>query len=160
MSQRFKTRRIRANTSCLVDELAFAADVTPQTVRIWIKAGMQRVDANRPTMIMGFQALDFLNARKTKARCLMALGKFYCMRCKAPRASLGTMADYVPSSVTGGRLKAFCAVCECPCNRNVSARDLSEIREVLDVEISATCSISGKPKGRMKRRPTRCAPHW
>lgn len=139
MSRRFKTRRIKANTSCLVDELAFAADVTPQTVCIWIKSGMQRVDANRPTMIMGFQALEFLNARKAKAKRPMAIGQFYCMRCEDRRASLGAMADYVPSSVTGGRLKAFCAVCECPCNRNVSARDLPEIRKILDVEIRGSC---------------------
>jgi len=45
------------------------------------------------------------------------------------------MADYAPSSATGGRLKGFCGVCECACNRNISVIDLPDIRKVLDVEI-------------------------
>jgi len=43
------------------------------------------------------------------------------------------MADYEPTSATGGRLKTLCAACECQCNRNISASDLPEIRKVLDV---------------------------
>ena len=133
MARRFRTQAIKANQAYRVDELAGAACVTVPTVRNWISAGLQLVDKKRPTMIMGFQALDFLKARKAKASRPLALGEFYCLRCKAPRMPLGGMADYVPSSATGGRLKAFCEVCDCQCNRNISARDLTEIRKVLDV---------------------------
>jgi len=133
VSGRFKTRGIKANKSYEVVELADAAFVTVPTVRSWLKAGMQKVDDQRPTMIMGFQALDFLKARKAKAKRPMAMGQFYCMRCKDRITPLGAMADYEPTSATGGRLKAFCEVCGCPCNRNISTRDLPEIRKVLDV---------------------------
>lgn len=133
MARRFRTQAIKANKAYRVDELADAACVSVPTVRNWIRAGLQLVDKNRPTMIMGFHALDYLKTRKTKARRTLALGEFYCLRCKAPRMSLGAMADYVPSSVSGGRLKAICGVCECQCNRNISACDLPEIRKVLDV---------------------------
>jgi hypothetical protein len=134
MARRFKTRSIKANKTYQVDELADAAGVSIPTVRNWIGAGMQRVDSNRPAIIMGFQALEFLNARKAKSKQPMALGEFYCLRCKVPRAPLGAMADYVATSVKGGRLKALCGVCECPCNRNISASDLPDIHKVLDVE--------------------------
>jgi hypothetical protein len=96
---------------------------------------MQKVDDQRPTMIMGFQALEFLNARKVMGKRPMALGQFFCMRCKDRRTALGAMADYVPTSATGGQLKAFCGVCECPCNRNISERQLLQVRKILDVEI-------------------------
>lgn len=135
MSKRFKTRGIKTNKTYNIEELAHAACVSVPTVRNWIAAGMQRVDDNRPTMILGFQALEFLNTRKEKAKRPMALGEFYCMLCKAPRSPLGAMADYVPSSKTGGSLKGFCGVCECACNRNISVINLSDIRKVLDVEI-------------------------
>ena len=134
MSRRIKTRGIKANKAYRVDELAIVAGVSLPTVRGWLKAGMQRLDDNRPTMIMGFQALEFLSVRKASAKRPLALNEFYCLRCKAPRPSLGAMADYVPSCATGGRLKAFCAVCECACNRNIRASDLSDIRKLLDVE--------------------------
>lgn len=133
MARRLKTRAIKANKTYQVDELADAAGVSIPTVRNWIKAGMQCVDGNRPTIIMGFQALEYLNARKVKASRPLALGEFYCLRCKAQRTALGAMADYVPTSTRGGRLKALCGVCECQCNRNVSASELSEIFKILDV---------------------------
>jgi hypothetical protein len=133
MARRFRTRAIKANQAYRVDELADAAGVTVPTVRNWIGAGLQLVDKKRPTMIMGFHALDFLNTRKAKARRPLTLGQFYCLRCKAVRMPLGSMADYVPSSASGGRLKAICEVCECQCNRNISASNLPEIRKVLDV---------------------------
>jgi hypothetical protein len=135
MSGRFKTRGIKANKTYEIAELADAANVSVPTVRNWLKAGMQKIDDQRPTMIMGFQALEFLNTRKAKAKRPMAIGQFYCMRCKDRRAALGAMADYEPTSATGGRLRAFCESCECPCNLNVSACDLPEIRKILDVEI-------------------------
>ena len=135
MARRFKTRGIKSNKSYCIDELAQVACVSPSTVRNWLKAGMQRLDDNRPTMIMGFQALNFLNVRKAKALQPLALGEFYCFRCKAPRRPLGAMADYVPIGVTSGRLKALCAVCERPCNRNTRADDLPDVRMILDVEI-------------------------
>ena len=135
MSKRFKTRGIKANKTYNIEELAHAACVSPPTVRNWLNAGMSRVDANRPTMIMGFQALEFLNERKRKTKRPMALGQFYCLRCKAPREPFGAMVDYEPSSATGGRLKGFCGVCECACNRNINAIDLPNIRKVLDVEV-------------------------
>lgn len=134
MSRRIKTRGIKANKAYRVDELADVTGVSPPTVRSWLKSGMQRLDENYPTMIMGFQALEFHSARKNKAKRPMALNEFYCMRCKAPRQPLGAMADFVPSSATGGRLKAFCSVCECACNRNIRITDLPEIRKLLDVE--------------------------
>lgn len=93
MSRRFKTRGIKANKSYLIDELADVACVSTPTVRNWLKAGMQRVDDNRPTMIMGFQALDYLNARKANAKKPLTMGEFYCFRCKTPRSPLGAMAD-------------------------------------------------------------------
>ena len=138
MARRFKTRGIKANKTYRIDELADAAGVSPPTVRVWIKAGMTLIDDSRPTIIMGFHALEFLTARKNSSKRPMALGEFYCLRCKAPRSPLGAMADYEPSSVTGGRLKAFCGVCECPCNLNISANKLSDFRKVLDVEIRDT----------------------
>lgn len=135
MPRRFKTQRIKANKSYQVAELAETAGVSIQTIRNWIRAGMQRVDGNRPTIIMGFQALDYLKARMAKTRRPLALGEFYCLRCKAPRAALGAMAEYEPTSDTSGRLKALCDTCECACNRNVRASDLPAIGEVMRVAI-------------------------
>jgi hypothetical protein len=135
MARRFKTRGIKGNKDYEVHELADAACVSPVTVRNWLKDGMGRVDDTRPAMIMGFQALAYLKSRKAKSKRPMQVGEFYCLRCKAPKMALGSMADYVPTSTNGGRLKALCKVCECNCNRNIRASDLPTFSEVLEIEI-------------------------
>ena len=135
MARRFKTRGVKRNKAYEVDELADAACVSPATVRNWRKDGMCTVDDSRPTLIMGFQALDYLKARKASGKRPTKFGEFYCFRCKAPRAALGKMADYEPTSPNGGRLKALCEVCECNCNRNIRASELPTFSKILEIEI-------------------------
>jgi hypothetical protein len=133
MAVRFKTRGIKSNKAYRIDELADAAGVSTPTVRNWIKAGMFKVDDTRPTLIIGFQALDFLNQQRRKAKRPLAVGEFYCMGCKAPRMPFEMIADYYPTGLTGGRLKSFCGVCEAQCNRNISAFQLSDFAKVLNI---------------------------
>lgn len=96
---RFKTQGIKKNKSYRISELADVVGVSIATVRNWLKSGLQRIDNYRPIMIMGFQALEYLNARKISSKRPMALGEFYCLRCKGPRSPLGAMADYVYQQV-------------------------------------------------------------
>lgn len=134
MSRRFRTQGIKANKPYEVSELADAAGVSIPTVRSWLKAGMQKVDDIRPTIIMGFQALEYLKARNASAKHPLKIGEFYCLRCKVPTMPFGAMADYVPTSPRGGRLMALCEDCEGRCNRNISASDLAAFSKVLAIE--------------------------
>lgn len=145
MARRYKTGRIKSNKAYSVDELADVADVSIPTVRNWLGDGLQRVDYTRPTLIMGFQALEYLNARKASAKHPMKTGEFLCMRCKTARPALGAMADYEPQGATSGRLKALCSVCEAMCNRNIRVCDLPGIRKFLDVEVRAMSDPIGTP---------------
>ncbi len=135
MAGRVNTRLIKGNKAYDVEELANVVGVSVATVRAWIKDGLSKIDQTRPTLIMGFQASDFLSNRKSLAKQPLAMGEFYCLRCKAPRKPFGLMADYHPTSATGGRLKALCGVCECLCNRNIRASQLGEISKVLAIEL-------------------------
>jgi hypothetical protein len=134
VARRFKTQAVKANKPYEVDELAVAACVSIATVRNWLKDGMEKVDENRPTMIMGFQALHYLKSRKANSKRPLKVGEFYCLRCKAPKMPFGAMADYMPTSAKGGRLMALCEACEGRCNRNISASDLPAFSELLAIE--------------------------
>ncbi len=133
MVKRFTIRGIKSNKGYLIDELAEASGVSVSTVRNWIKAGMSKVDETRPTIIIGFQALDFLKKKEFRAKCPMAIGEFYCMRCKAPTRPFELMAEFHPNGASGGRLKCFCGVCEALCNRNISAVQLPDFAKVLNI---------------------------
>lgn len=138
MVGRVNISRIKARKSYSVEELADVCKVSISTVRTWLKSGMSRMDATTPTMILGWQAKDYLSRRKEKSKRPLAIGEFYCMRCKAPRQALGGMADYHPTSDEGGRLKAICERCECNCNRNIRQSDLAAFSEVLEIESRET----------------------
>ncbi|KAJ01413.1 hypothetical protein PM02_19560 [Sulfitobacter mediterraneus] len=91
MSRRFKTRRIKSDKAYRIGELADATEVSSATVRARLRSGMGQMDDTRPTMIMGFQALAYLNERKRAAKRSMEPWELYCLRCKAPRRPLGGM---------------------------------------------------------------------
>ena len=133
MAKRIATNRIKKHQAYSIPELADTAMVSKITVSRWIKDGMATIDNHRPTLVMGFSALDFLGARQAKAKQPMQTHQFYCLRCRAPKSPLGMMADYIPQSPSGGRLVALCASCECTCNRNISAHQLPQFQAVLDI---------------------------
>ncbi len=133
MAKRVAVRWIKKNVAYTVVELAEVANVTEATVRRWIGDGMGVLDTNRPTLILGELALDYLSERRAKAKEPMALHEFYCLRCHKPREPLGLMADFLPTNASGGRLMALCGVCECACNRNVRADQLPGLSAILDI---------------------------
>jgi hypothetical protein len=146
MARRYDTRRIKKNRSYSVEELAEALAVTHATVRNWIKAGLQLLDQNRPQIMLGFHIQDFLQNQRQKAKRPLADGEVYCLRCKAPRMPDGLMADYEPTSVSGGRLKALCEVCEGLCNRNVNAQQLQLFSNILEIVPMAVNEPKGTPQ--------------
>ena len=135
MVRRFQTRGIKANKAYSVDELAEVTGVSVPAVRNWLRDGLQRIDDSRPILILGFQASEFLNARRVKSKRPLEPGEFLCFRCSAVRTALGAMADYEPLGATSGRLKALCSVCEGTLNLNIRSCNLPKFRKVLEVEI-------------------------
>ncbi len=138
MSKRIVLARIKKNQTYTVVELASVSNVSEPTVRRWITAGMETIDTQRPTLVLGEAALEFLKERQSQAKVPMKLHELYCMRCKAPRAPYGLLADYTPKSSQSGRLAALCGVCECVCNRNISISQLPELQRRLEIVIRGT----------------------
>lgn len=125
MAKRVNTRRIRANRTYDISEAAKACDVTPWTVRNWIKAGLVPLDGQRPTLISGEALKAFLDQRQEKRRTRLATGQLYCTCCKSPTFALG--GDVEVKSY-GNRLavQGLCARCETLSSRFVSAAQLTD----------------------------------
>ena len=137
MARRYNTRRIKKNQTYSVEELAEAVGATKATVRNWIKDGMMVLDRQRPMLVIGFHAQDYLSKKSAKAKRPLALGELYCLRCKSARMPDGKLADFEPTSESGGRLKAICKVCGCMCNRSIKTAQLADFSKLLDIEIKA-----------------------
>ncbi len=135
MAKRISIRGIKKNLTYTVEELADVTHTAQPTVRNWIREGLPVIDDIRPTLIMGFYALDFLDKRQAKAKRPMAFNELYCLRCRCPRTPYGMMVDYYPDTVSGPRLMALCGECGCACYRTINAAHLPDFSRVLDIAV-------------------------
>ena len=126
MARRVSAARVKAHRSYTVEEAAERVGVTPQTVRSWVRQGLTAMTAQRPYLIFGCALKEFLARAEADRKQPLRIGEFFCLRCKTARPPALGMADYSPMSRGHGRLHAFCAVCEGPCSRVVSAASLPE----------------------------------
>ena len=132
--------------------------VHKNTVRGWLKAGLQPIDGRRPVLILGRQLASFIHARREYKRQRYRAGEFYCFRCRAPRTSAARRADYLPMTPSSGNLRAICSECGTRMYRRVSFRKLAttvgdlqvtfpqaQQRIVEGLEPSVNCDLEREP---------------
>jgi hypothetical protein len=133
--KRLNPRRVKLHRNYTVEEVARLFEAHKNTVRNWIKSGLETVDGRRPTLILGRRLSAFLHARRTRARQRCGQGQFYCFRCRAPRDPTSHKADYVPTTPTSGNLRGTCADCGARMYRRTSLRKLAAVAGDLQVQL-------------------------
>jgi hypothetical protein len=136
-------RLAKIHRTYTVEAVARLYGLHPNTVRRWIKSGLPVCDDCRPTLILGRHLRDFLQTKRTKNKRPCRPGEIYCVRCRIPRSPAGDMADYEPSSDTGGALLGMCPVCEALMYRRVNLAKLDQIRGELDITMPQAHSRIG-----------------
>ena len=84
-------------------------------------------------LILGHDLVAFLHAQRTKNKRTCQPGEIYCVRCRAPKAAAGDLADYEAVTETQGNLIAICSACETLMYRRVSLARLEQVRGNLDI---------------------------
>lgn len=134
MSKRHPNPRLaKIHRNYTVEEVSRLFGVHRNTVRAWIKRGLRICDSKKPMLILGRDLYEFLQVRRTKNKQTCQPGEMYCVRCRAPKAPAGDMAEYIPVTESLGNLIAICPDCEAFMNRRVSLAKLSQIRGQLDI---------------------------
>ena len=105
------------------------------TVRGWLKLGLESIDDRRPVLILGRRLSGFLHARRQQGRQRCGPGQFYCLRCRAPKEPASRKADYVPITPTSGNLRGICRDCGCRVYRRVALRKLAVSAGNLEVQL-------------------------
>lgn len=134
MSKRHPNPRLaKIHRNYTVEEVAALFGVHRNTVREWLKRGLPTTDDRRPMLMLGRDLVTFLHARRTKNKRTCQPGEIYCVRCRAPRAPAGDMADYQPVTETLGNLIGICTRCDAMMYRRVSLTKLKQVRGGLDI---------------------------
>jgi hypothetical protein len=145
--RRLNGRRIKLHRNYLVEEVAMVFKVHKNTVRAWLKSGLEPIDGRRPTLILGRALSAFLHARRRRVRQPCRLGQFYCMRCRAPKTSANCAAEYRPITSIWENLKGTCSDCGTRMYRRVSLLKIPLLAGVLQVAL---------PQGQLRIADTAC----
>lgn len=126
-------RLVKMHRSYTVPDIVARLGVHPNTVRAWIRDGLETIDRRRPTVVSGVDLRDFLQARRVKAKRPCGPGEIYCLRCRAPKNPADGVVDYKPLSATAGQLIGICPTCEHFIYRCTSLVKLPQIRGRIEV---------------------------
>lgn len=145
MSKRHPNPRLaKIHRNYTVEEIATLFGVHRNTVRAWVKRGLPTSDDRRPMLILGRDLVAFLQLQRAKNKRTCQPGEIYCVRCRAPKAPAGDMADYEALTATQGNLIAICPDCETIIYRRVSLAKLAQIRGKLDITFPQALRHIGK----------------
>ena len=137
MSRRkINPRLIKTRRSYTVEQLAQLLGCHKNSVRSWLRQGLETVDAKRPLLIHGSAARKFLEARRRSKKHRCRLEELYCFRCQTPRALADRRAIYLARPGQAALLTGHCAECGTHMFKRVSAQSLPSLRTALDLEIN------------------------
>jgi hypothetical protein len=126
-------RLVKINRTYTVEEVADLFAIHKNTVRVWLKSGLESIDHHCPTLVFGAVLADYLQAKRRQRKRPCQPGEIYCVRCHAPKRPAGDMAEYCPITATSGNLMGICPECNGMIFRRVSLARLSDVKGVLDV---------------------------
>lgn len=126
-------RLVKIHRSYTVEEIAKLFGIHKNTVRGWVKVGLNTIDDKRPMLILGHDLVAFLQARRLKNKQTCKPGEIYCVRCRTPKFPAADMAEYLPVTEKFGNLIAICPDCDAIMNRRVSLARISQVCGRMDI---------------------------
>lgn len=140
---RYLHRRIKKRRTYNVGEAARVADVTPATVRAWIKKGLAIVPDIRPIIIRGADFIAFLQKQRQSRKSPCGPGRLYCLSCKAPKRPAYGQVEFVADGPELGTLTGLCPDCTTVMKRRSSRRSLSNaLGDLTLIQQQAEASLS------------------
>lgn len=97
-----------------ISEVARRYNVEEQTVRNWLKEGLETVVGATRILIRGAALNAFHAARNERARQPMTETQFLCLRCHVPREPASGSVIGATQEAPSLRLEARCGICDGP----------------------------------------------
>lgn len=129
-------RKIRPSRSYAYSELANLIGKCEATVRSWVKDGMPALTSQKPHLILGSDARDYLTKRFHTKKHKLEIGQVRCFKCGDRRMLEQGLAEIVPNGPSGWRLEGLCSECGTLCSRIIKASERSLHAEILELEFN------------------------
>jgi Helix-turn-helix domain len=129
-------RLAKIHRSYSVDDVSRLFKIHKNTVRNWLRQGLQPIDDQRPTLIRGQELHHFLAERRSRSRQTCGPGRIYCLPCRAPKEPAGKIADCIQTGDTTGALQGICPDCNRMIYRRVNPQKLNAVRGDLEIRVT------------------------
>src|SRR4051794_7951879 len=104
-------RLAKIHRSYSVEEMARLFNVHKNTIRSWLKYGLEAIDGQRPTVARGEELRRFLADRRARAKQVCGPGRIFCLPCRTPKVPALKMAECVATSAPAATLRGICPDC-------------------------------------------------
>ena len=128
-------RPVKIHRTYSIEEAARTLNVHKNTIRAWIRNGLQLVDRRKPFLIHGQVLITYVQVQNAGRKRPCGPGEIYCPPCRATKNPAGAMADYFARTTKTGDLVGLCPHCTRLMYRRVSWARLEEVRGALEVQI-------------------------
>jgi len=118
-------RRIGPSQTYSIAELAKAVDRDSATVRRWIREGMPAMDQQKPLIIDGANAKEWLREKWTQRKQPCEPNEAHCVRCRKPQAFADGSRSIRQNTNKVLLISGECAVCGSRINKFASAASVA-----------------------------------
>jgi hypothetical protein len=129
-------RLAKTHRNYSVEDVSRLFNFHKNTVRSWLKQGLETIDSQRPILIRGEELRRFLTERRARSRQTCGPGRIYCLPCRAPKVPAGNIAECIVARETNGTLQGICPDCNRMIYRRINPQKLNEVRGDLDVTLT------------------------
>jgi hypothetical protein len=126
-------RRVKIHRNYSVDDVSRLFGTHKNTVRNWLRQGLETIDDQRPILILGAELARFLTRRRLSAKQKCGPGRIYCLPCREPKIPAGNIADCIQTSPVAGSLCGICPDCGRLIYRRVNLGRLASVRGNLEI---------------------------
>lgn len=128
-------RLVKLHRNYTVEEVAVVLGTHKNTVRTWLKNGLDAIDQRRPVLILGTALVTFLKHRRQSSKRRCKPGDIYCLRCREPRRPADGIVHYRTMTADRGDLVGNCSACAAALYRRTSLATLVQSAGDLQVRM-------------------------
>lgn len=136
-------RKIRLSKCYSILETAKLLGIGVNTVRAWIRLGLQVLGSDKPILIPGDGLKSWLKARGAARKYKCLPDELYCLRCRRPQTVKTGSAVVTPRNNKTVTVQARCAICYARMNKTASLAKISEIQISFGLKTLAQVNLEG-----------------
>lgn len=130
-------RGVKLHRSYTVSEAAQALGCHKNTVREWIRAGLETIHDRKPLLIKGAILRTFLESRSKNRKRPCGSGETYCLKCRAPRKPVPGTVEFHSFNPKAGNLSGTCVKCGTKMYRGVKREEVALAMPSEEIQIPA-----------------------